>query len=635
MATFRAADANALAQLAWAVFDGARRACGKDDGLTMEMSNLHAVLESARSEMSNPGSRLNLTNSRRRTELERHMESCSAHLRNVDSILNKYNALTYEERSRKPLWTKIRFGNGEVHNLADIRLILLAYAKAIAMSLRSISVGSRGPIERHLSRQKGSLKGLCESVNIALAQMCSKLQNQSIMSTFWDDERTFWRTLRHELYKHGFPRSAILSKKDLILDYVKELDARGVLSDSKTGTKVEQQKAQYSPNSPREPNTTTFFQVADYNVPPQALEPDVYSDPRGPDSRFFYEPSYAPKEFPGKVFNEQEDPYLTNQFTTLKQQTIPLRNITPVSQNAETSSNPRESCPSLSMSSRRSSRSTSSEQDSLSEQYSIITPKNSSDSFDRSNPERPETPPSRQQPATPPQLSNPALDREIPQPTEDSSPQFFEIRRNDPERESYFQDVGYDTTETFPEYEPRYDEEYDPVIFRDPFDRPFTLPYSQARTFQVNTSFSSPTLPHPPQFSQPNKHQSLDTFIKSTCGSAARGPLGDEVQNGYYSIIDSWGRIIPAEEWEYVVEPGMQIGIQVWEAPKSLQEKKSRSQHKLKGAGGKAALPTLWDLLQSGLTEFQEVATTAPAQGHAGRSRKHKKSQPLLRFFTS
>jgi hypothetical protein len=80
----------------------------------------------------------------------------------------------------------------------------------------------------------------------------------------------------------------------------------------------------------------------------------------------------------------------------------------------------------------------------------------------------------------------------------------------------------------------------------------------------------------------------------------------------------------------------MQIGIQVWEAPKSLHEKKSRSQHKLKGAGGKAALPTLWDLLQSGLTEFQEVAMQAPAQGHSsGRSRKHKKSQPLLRFFTS
>ena len=60
-------------------------------------------------------------------ELTVIVHGCRKVLRVLDKILLKYNALSEQERSSRKLWQKIRFGNGEMADLADMRAKLVYY----------------------------------------------------------------------------------------------------------------------------------------------------------------------------------------------------------------------------------------------------------------------------------------------------------------------------------------------------------------------------------------------------------------------------------------------------------------------------------------------------------------------------
>jgi hypothetical protein len=60
----------------------------------------------------------------------------------MDSILTKYNALAEDKRSGRKLWQKIRFGNGELQDLSEIRLKLSTHTSAILMMVNLCSLGS-------------------------------------------------------------------------------------------------------------------------------------------------------------------------------------------------------------------------------------------------------------------------------------------------------------------------------------------------------------------------------------------------------------------------------------------------------------------------------------------------------------
>jgi hypothetical protein len=166
------------------------------------------------------------------------MTGCARHLRTIDSILTKYNALSDEERSTKKLWQKIRFGNGEVMDLAEIRLKISTYTTAITMSLNLMLLGSQGRVERRLSRQGGDLEGIRESVNLVLAKLTSQSREGSIMTDYSRDDKQFWRGFRRELVKDGYPSTVIRGNKKLIQDYVKELDTRRVLDDPRSRSRT-------------------------------------------------------------------------------------------------------------------------------------------------------------------------------------------------------------------------------------------------------------------------------------------------------------------------------------------------------------------------------------------------------------
>lgn len=304
------ADVRSLIHLARWTVEGASEACGSHDDLTQELSRLHDILGQLHLQQSTPGSAINLARGHRRTELQDYMVSCEAHLRTISLVLAKYNDLSDEERCRRKLWQKIRFGNGEIIDVADVRSKISTYTTAITILFDLMSLGSRGRVERQLCRQKGRFEEIRESINFALAQVISSRES-SVMTNLLDDSKTFWRGLRRKLMKDGFSRSAIDSKKELILSYVKELDARGVLDHAISSQKsfsichvADEQPWQSSDSScsydqiispiARHPNSDAI---------PQAIELSVRFNNTGSTNRTLVEP-FCERE--GFTFGEKE-----------------------------------------------------------------------------------------------------------------------------------------------------------------------------------------------------------------------------------------------------------------------------------------------------------------------------------------
>jgi hypothetical protein len=319
-------DVLALIQLSWSAVEGARRACGKHDDLTKEVSSLYDVLAHVYSEMSVPESPIGQARRSLRTELQNNLTGCETQIRIINTVLDKFNALSPEQRFGKPLWPKIRFANGEDQDLAVIRSRMSTYSTAISMSLRLMSLGSRGKIERQLSRQKAALDGIRESVNFALAHLNSTTREKSLMAAYSNDSKGFWRSLRRELVNDGFKRATVQNKKDLIIAYMKELDSRGVL-----GYSVSFQKVLARENDLRQPSRqshtpasfqsdSTYTDGRNSNTSFQSVEPCKYNGspsqtfdgpvcirtPSWPDSRSLTAVAFEQKYVPEPTVAEDE-----------------------------------------------------------------------------------------------------------------------------------------------------------------------------------------------------------------------------------------------------------------------------------------------------------------------------------------
>jgi hypothetical protein len=221
----------ALTQLAWKVVQSSRKACGAHDELTREVTSPHLVLHRLQLEVSKPESLINRNDDNRREELAVLSGGCNRVLRVLSQILEKYNALSDEERSFTKLWQKIRFGNGEMQDLMEIRQKISTYTSAITLFLNLLLIGSQGRVERYMDSQGGELKGMRDHLNWITASLQAKTREGSVLTSYAEDDKAFWKDFRRELIKEGFS-SAVLSRyKAMIKEYVMGLGSRGALDD--------------------------------------------------------------------------------------------------------------------------------------------------------------------------------------------------------------------------------------------------------------------------------------------------------------------------------------------------------------------------------------------------------------------
>lgn len=225
-------DAVMLAQVAWRVVQNTRKACGEHAELTREVSTLHLVFKRLSQELAYPDSLVNRRGETWRQDLERVVGDCGEVLDTLDKILAKYMALSAEEGGIPKLWEEVRFGNGKVAELSDLRSKITFHTSAITFYLNLASTGSLGKVEKQMNEAGGDLRHIKTAINGITAHLMSQpVQEGSIFTSRSDDDRAVWREIRRELVDEGFRSSVIKHHKNTIKAYIKELGSRGALDD--------------------------------------------------------------------------------------------------------------------------------------------------------------------------------------------------------------------------------------------------------------------------------------------------------------------------------------------------------------------------------------------------------------------
>ncbi|KAL8657837.1 MAG: hypothetical protein Q9226_001522 [Calogaya cf. arnoldii] len=224
-------DIALLVRLAYTTTQGARAACGQYDELTRETASLHTILNRLHLEVAKPESSINRRESYGR-ELKSIASGCEEVLTQLNKILVKYNALSEQERSVRRLWKKIRFGNGAVADVTELRSRVTYYTSALSLFLNLVSVGTIGAVEKKMDQAGGDLRDIKAAVNHITAHfLATERREGSALTAYTNDDRDAWRELRRGLVKAGFRDSLVRKHMDTIMAYVKELGDKGVLDD--------------------------------------------------------------------------------------------------------------------------------------------------------------------------------------------------------------------------------------------------------------------------------------------------------------------------------------------------------------------------------------------------------------------
>lgn len=229
---FSVGDAITLAQLGWRIVQNCRKACGEYDSLTLEVTSLYTVLRQLEAEILKPESLINRRGGTFRKEIQPIIGGCQKILRVLDQVLNKYNELSDDARSGRQLWQKIRYGNGVVADMRDIREKLIYYTSALSLQLNMVSMGSVGRVEQQMNDAVGDLKGIQLAVNNITAHLMADDREGSVLTSYADDDKAVWKEFRRELIRNGLPSHVIHKHKATIKAYIKELGDRGVLDET-------------------------------------------------------------------------------------------------------------------------------------------------------------------------------------------------------------------------------------------------------------------------------------------------------------------------------------------------------------------------------------------------------------------
>ncbi|KAI4247242.1 MAG: hypothetical protein L6R40_001585 [Gallowayella cf. fulva] len=227
-------DIAKLMQLAYKTAQGAKAACGQYDELTREISSLHIILNRLHVETAKPGSPINKPggSGSHGKDIKAIAAGCEEVLTQLEKILLKYNALSEQERSVRKLWKKIRFGNGAIVDVAELRSKVTYYTSSLSLFLNLVSVGTIGDVEKKMDQAGGDLKDIKDAVNHLTAHLlATEGKEGSVLTTYTNDDRDAWRELRRGLVKAGFRGSLVRKYMTTIMAYVKELGDNGVLDD--------------------------------------------------------------------------------------------------------------------------------------------------------------------------------------------------------------------------------------------------------------------------------------------------------------------------------------------------------------------------------------------------------------------
>ncbi|CAG8972005.1 hypothetical protein HYALB_00008290 [Hymenoscyphus albidus] len=225
---FSVGDFVVLTQLAQNAIHNAQKACGAHDELVREVKSLHIVLRRTEAEVSHPNSILNREDDDRRAELGSLASHCKKVLKVLCMVLKKYNALSKKKKRHQTLETN-QIWEREMQDLDHIRSELVTHTQAFTIFLNLLSIGSQGKVEEFMGSQGKELRDIKLSMNWVTASSISRRHEQSILTTYAEDDKETWKCFRRELIKEGFTHTSLKGNMEIIKQFVTELGERGAL----------------------------------------------------------------------------------------------------------------------------------------------------------------------------------------------------------------------------------------------------------------------------------------------------------------------------------------------------------------------------------------------------------------------
>lgn len=150
-------------------------------------------------------------------ELQSIVTGCKKVLNTAEGVLVKYDKLGKEAKYGPKLWQQIRFGNGELHDMAEIKAKIVYYTSAISLFLNMVAIGSMGRVEKQMNDAGEELQEIRIAVNGITAYLAAKTNYESsVLTTYADDEKAVWKASRRELLAEGFSSWTVRKHKGLI-----------------------------------------------------------------------------------------------------------------------------------------------------------------------------------------------------------------------------------------------------------------------------------------------------------------------------------------------------------------------------------------------------------------------------------
>ena len=157
-------------------------------------------------------------------------KSCEKTLKQLQDVLDKYNALSANERSLGRLLVSLKFATGPVDHVADSRSKITSYISTLSMLLIRITKATVCTIEKKIDRNGGILSDIKIALNrITARSIASDVGEGSVITAYTKDDKDAWDTLRRELKQLGYGGSVIRKHMHTIKAYVKELGDIGAL----------------------------------------------------------------------------------------------------------------------------------------------------------------------------------------------------------------------------------------------------------------------------------------------------------------------------------------------------------------------------------------------------------------------
>lgn len=225
-------DITALTGLAWKTVQKCRNAGSQHEELTDQVTSVHLVLQRFEREMLTPNSTMHGIDDTHREEIGKILKRCQKPLKLMDKLLGRYNGLRDGRKGIKDLYQRVRFSNGEVGDLQELRTTLTHQTNALTLYLNIILVGASGRVERQLNESSKELREMKAAVNgIAASLVMQAPEEGSVLTAYTQDDGEVWRQFRRELISKGFKSSFLQKHEPLIHAYLEELSNRGALDD--------------------------------------------------------------------------------------------------------------------------------------------------------------------------------------------------------------------------------------------------------------------------------------------------------------------------------------------------------------------------------------------------------------------